>query len=169
MFVLLDVLTVLLLAVIAFLGFKRGFVKTVLSSARLLLAILITYLLGSHVTSWVRSTFMEPSEGGLEELASDALAVVVGYVLTFLLSFVILFVVTWVLGKLLSLPVLKQCDKLLGLLLGLLSGFVAACLFSTIIWVLLKASDDLDIYSQTTLVQFFKELNLFKFVIKTLL
>lgn len=169
MFVLLDVLAILLLAVIAFLGFKRGFVKTVLSSARLLLAILITYLLGSHITAWVRNTFMEPSEGDLEEIASDALAVVVGYVLTFLLSFVILFVITWVLGKLLSLPVLKQCDKLLGFVLGLISGFVAACLFSTIIWVLLKATGDLDIYSRTTLVRFFKELNLFKFVITTLL
>lgn len=169
MFVLLDILVVLLMAAIVFFGFKRGFVKTVLSSARLLLAILITYLLGSHITAWVRNTFMEPSEDGLEELASDALAVVIGYALTFLLSFVILAVATWLICKFLTLPVLKQCDKLLGLVLGLLSGFVAACLFSTIIWVLLKASGDLDTYSRTTLVQFFKELNLFKFVIKTLL
>lgn len=169
MFILLDILVVLLMAVIAFFGFKRGFVKTVLSAVRLLLAILITYLLGPHITSWVRDTFMEPSEGGAEQLASDALSVVVGYALTFLLSFVILAVILWLLEKVLTLPVLKQCNKLLGLLLGLVCGFAAACLFSTLIWVLLKASGELNIYDQTTLLRFFKELNLFKFVIKTLL
>lgn len=169
MFVLLDILMVALFAVVAFLGFKRGFVKTVLSSARLLLAILITYLLGSHISSWVRNTFMEPSESGVENLAADALSVVIGYLLTFLLSFVILAVATWFLGKVLSLPVLKQFDKLLGLVVGLVSGFVVVCLVSTLIWVLLKAMDDLDTYSKTTILKFFKELNLFKFVIKTLI
>lgn len=169
MFVLLDILMVALFAVVAFLGFKRGFVKTVLSSARLLLAILITYLLGSHISSWVRNTFTEPSESGVENLAADALSVVIGYLLTFLLSFVILAVATWFLGKVLSLPVLKQFDKLLGLVVGLVSGFVVVCLVSTLIWVLLKAMDDLDTYSKTTILKFFKELNLFKFVIKTLI
>lgn len=169
MFVLLDILMVALFAVVAFLGFKRGFVKTVLSSARLLLAILITYLLGSHISSWVRNTFMEPSESSVENLAADALSVVIGYLLTFLLSFVILAVATWFLGKVLSLPVLKQFDKLLGLVVGLVSGFVVVCLVSTLIWVLLKAMDDLDTYSKTTILKFFKELNLFKFVIKTLI
>lgn len=169
MFVLLDILTILLFAVIVFLGFKRGFVKTVLSSAHLLLTILITYLLAPPVTSWVRDAFVGSPEGGAEELASKALAVMIGYALTFVLSFVILTVVTWLLCKVLTLPVLKQCDKVLGILLGVLSGFVAVCFVSTMIWVLLKITGDLDTYSKTTLVRFFKELNLFKFVIKTLL
>lgn len=169
MYILLDLLLVLILALFAIHGLRRGFVKTVLSSVRLLIAVLLTYLFAPYVTDFVHEHFLNGSNSRLAELASDAMAVVVGYALTFLVAYLLLTLVIWLIGKVASLPVLKQCDKLLGLLLGLLSGVVVACLVATLLWALTYASGDLDIYEKTTLMKFFKELNIFKFVIETLL
>lgn len=169
MYILLDLLLVVIVALFAIHGLRRGLVKTVLSSVRLLIAVLLAYLFGPYMTDLVHDHFLNDSDGLLAELASEALAVVIGYALTFLVAYLLLTLVIWLIGKLASLPVLKQCDKLLGLLLGLLSGIVVACLAATLLWALTYASGDLDIYEKTTLMKFFKELNIFKFVIETLL
>lgn len=168
MYILLDLLLLVILVLFAIHGLRRGFLKTVLSSVRLLVSVLLAYLFGPHMTDLVQNDLLSDSEGFLAELASDALAVVVGYALTFLVAYLLLTLVIWLIGKVASLPVLKQCDKLLGLLLGLLSGAVVACLVATLLWALTYASGDLDIYEKTTLMKFFKELNIFQFVIKTL-
>lgn len=223
----LDALLIILFGVFVVRGFRKGFFKSVLSSGKVLLAILLTIMLGARVSSWIDRSFVNPpvyekvhtklvdiatasgaqsdefcrnilhqygayvdatsleeqvkaGNESIDQLAerystsishtiSGAISTVAGYLLTFLAALLVLTLLTWLIGKITQLPVLKQCDKLAGLGLGIISGFLAVSLLATILWALLYATDSLYVYDQTYLVRFFKEMNLFQFILDKIL
>lgn len=169
MSVLLDILLVALLAFFGFQGFRKGFFKTLLSAGRTLFAVLLSAWLGSYVADWIRHHFLSQPDGGLSGLAADALSVAIGYLLTFLLAFLLLTIAVVLVGRVMSLPVLKQCDRLLGLLLGLLVGVLAVCLLSKVFWALLYAAGYEAVLDGTVFLRFWKELPLFRMVVDKIL
>ena len=57
---LLDAILIILFAALAVRGFRKGFVKSVLSAGKLLLAILLTVTLGARISDWVDRSFVNP-------------------------------------------------------------------------------------------------------------
>ena len=54
----LDILFVLVAALFIFVGVRRGFIKSLIQSAKLVLTIIITYLCGSPVAAFIREKFV---------------------------------------------------------------------------------------------------------------
>ena len=55
-----DILLIAVFGLLVFIGWKRGFLKAVLSLARLALSVLLTVLLGPAVSGWIDTTFVNP-------------------------------------------------------------------------------------------------------------
>ena len=54
----LDILFVLIAAIFIFVGVKRGFIKSLIQSAKMILTIVITYFLGSSVATFLKDKFI---------------------------------------------------------------------------------------------------------------
>ena len=54
----LDILFVLVAAIFIFVGVKRGFIKSLIQSAKLILTIVITYFLGSSLATFLKDKFI---------------------------------------------------------------------------------------------------------------
>jgi uncharacterized membrane protein required for colicin V production len=55
-----DILLLAVFGLLAFLGWRRGFLKTVFSLGKLVLALILTILLGPSVAAWLDVTFVNP-------------------------------------------------------------------------------------------------------------
>jgi hypothetical protein len=55
-----DILLLGVFGLLAFLGWRRGFLKTVFSLGKLVLALILTILLGPSVAAWLDVTFVNP-------------------------------------------------------------------------------------------------------------
>lgn len=74
-----DILLLAVFGLLVFIGWRRGFIKAVLSLARLVLSFLLTILLGPAVSAWIDSTFVNPPvyetvHKKFSELAAEASA-----------------------------------------------------------------------------------------------
>ena len=56
--IILDILFVLVAAIFIVVGVRRGFIKSLIQSAKLLLTIIATYFLGSHVATFIKDKFI---------------------------------------------------------------------------------------------------------------
>jgi len=178
----LDILFVLIAVIFIAVGAKRGFIKSLIQSAKFLLAILITYFVGpiagqfikdrfvfQPVYDWLNKTgmgaadklpdFLRPAPGTVEEgvlpLAQSISGIIsnlIGYVLVFILAFIVLAIVGWLLTKI--------TDKIAILgtanhVLGGICGTVMGAIVLVVIASIIKFLDVKDvIYSQTVIVEF---------------
>ena len=77
MHIVFDVILVALFAILLIRGYVKGFMKMVLSFGRLILAVIITILLGPTVSAWINEKFINPPifewvHGKISELAGNA-------------------------------------------------------------------------------------------------
>ena len=178
----LDILFVLIAAIFIAVGVKRGFIKSLIQSAKFLLAIVITYFVGpiagqfikdrfvfQPVFDWLNNKgigvaeklpdFLRPAPGTVEEgvlpLAQSISTIasnLIGYVLVFVLAIVLLAILGWLLTKI--------TDKIAILgtanrILGGLFGTVMGAIVLLVAATVIKFLDAKDaIYSQTVIVEF---------------
>ena len=177
-----DILFVLIAVIFIAVGVKRGFIKSLIQSAKFLLALLIAYFVGPMAGQFIKDRIVfqpvynwltDKGVGAVEKLPDflrpDAATVgegvlpfaesvatiisnLVGYVVVFVVSLILLTIVGWLLTKI--------ADKiaLLGTanrILGGLFGTVMGLIVLTIIACIIKFLDAKDvIYSQTVIVEF---------------
>ena len=177
-----DILFVLIAVIFIAVGVKRGFIKSLIQSAKFLLALLIAYFVGPMAGQFIKDRIVfqpvynwltDKGVGAVEKLPDflrpDAATVgegvlpfaesvatiisnLVGYVVVFVVSLILLTIVGWLLTKI--------ADKiaLLGTanrILGGLFGTVMGLIVLTIIACIIKFLDTKDvIYSQTVIVEF---------------
>lgn len=121
-----DILLIALFAFLVFRGWYRGFTRSILGVARLVLTFLITATLGATVGR----TFINNAS---DTPASTVLGVVVGYVLTFAVTYMLLTVGMFLITRLTKLPVVASIDRVLGLALGVVCGAVALVFSATML------------------------------------
>ena len=140
MSVFVDILLAVTFLGIVFVHYRRGFMKSVLLFARMLVSTVITFVLGPQLSEWLVA----------KQSASMAIPMyLISYALLFAVSFVVMTIVAWQVGKLVQLPVLKQCDKILGILLGVITGFVAVSVMAAILYLVLRLADASNVYEQS--------------------
>ncbi len=178
----LDILFVLIAVIFIAVGAKRGFIKSLIQSAKFLLAILITYFVAPAVSGFIKDKFifqpiydwlnkmgtnaveslpkfLQPAEGTVgQEAASVADTVsglisnIIGYVVTFVLALILLTLVAWLLTK------LTDRINFLGTanrVLGGVFGALMGVIVLCVIAVIIKFIDaEQLVYPQTTVVQF---------------
>ena len=179
---LLDILFVLIAAIFIAVGVKRGFIKSLIQSAKFLLAILTTYFVGpiagqfikdrfvfQPVFDWLNKQgigaveklppFLRPDAATVEEgvmpfaqSVSTLVSNLIGYALVFVLAIILLSVLGWLLTKI--------TDKIAILgtanrILGGVFGTVMGAIVLLVIASIIKFLDANDaIYSQTVIVEF---------------
>ena len=154
------VLDIILLAVFGFLtfrGFWRGFVKSALCMGRSVLTLVITILFGGSFAAW------------LSETIGGTFAAVVGYILLFVLVYVGFTVAIFLVGRVTELPIIKQSDKLLGTLLGAVEGLLTASLLATVMYAIVYLIGDMAVYENSVIFKLVHEINVFQFLIDTMI
>ncbi len=171
----LDILFVLIAVIFIAVGVKRGFIKSLIQSAKFLLALVVTYFVGPIVSQFVNDRFISawinkvgvsvaekvlpdallPAADGVlpyTQALSNLISNIIAYVITFVLALILLSVVAWLLTKITDkIALLGTANRILGGLFGTVMG--AIVLF--IIAVIIKFLDAKDvIYSQTVIVEF---------------
>ena len=180
--IVLDILFVLIAAIFIAVGVKRGFIKSLIQSAKFLLAFLITYFIGPIAGQFIKDRFVfqpiynwlnDAGLGAAEKLpeflrpnadtigeevlpfadsVSTIISDLIGYVLVFVLAIVLLSILGWLLTKI--------TDKIAILgtanrILGGLFGTIMGVIVLFIIASIIKFLDANDaIYSQTVIVEF---------------
>ena len=177
-----DILFAIVAAIFIAIGVKRGFIKSLIHSAKLLLAIIITYFVGPFTSKFIYGAFvykpiynwlekfgtnvvdtlpkfLQPKEDviGKEitpvaESVSNVISNVVGYIVTFILAIVLLSVLAWLLSKLAD-----RIDFLgtANRVLGGIFGAVMGFVFLFIIAIIVKTVDvDSVVYGETFIVKF---------------
>lgn len=178
----LDVVFILVAIIFIAVGAKRGFIKSLIQSAKFLLAVAITYFVGPITSGFIKDqfifqpvydwlndvgtsvvdtlpAFLRPEEGVVgEEIypiadsVSGAISNIIGYIVTFILAIVLLTVLAWLLTKL--------TDKitLFGTANRILGGVFGALMGVLVLFVAAAIIKYLDaegtIYPQTYVVQF---------------
>ena len=174
-----DILFVLIAVIFIAVGAKRGFIKSLIQSAKFLLAFIITYFVGPIVSQFVNERFISSwvnkvgvataekiipaafrpdpeaiGEGVLPytQVISNLISNIIAYVVVFVLALVLLTVVAWLLTKITDkIALLGTANRILGGLFGTVMGLVVL----TIIACIIKFLDTKDvIYSQTVIVEF---------------
>ena len=173
--IIVDVLFVLVAAIFIAVGVKRGFIKSLIQSAKFLLALVVTYFVGPIVSQFVNNRFIAPwinnagvsaaekflpkglrpaADGVLPytQALANIISNIIAYVITFVLALVLLTVVAWLLTKITEkIALLGTANRILGGLFGTVMGLIVL----TIIACIIKFLDTKDvIYSQTVIVEF---------------
>ena len=180
--IIVDVLFVLIAGIFIAVGAKRGFIKSLIQSAKFLLAFGITYFVGPMAGQFVKDRFVfqpvynwltDKGVGAAEKLPdflrpdpatvgegvlpfAESVATIisnlVGYVVVFVVSLILLTIVGWLLTKI--------ADKiaLLGVANRILGGVFGAVMGVVVLFIIaciIKFLDAKDaIYSQTVIVEF---------------
>lgn len=180
--VFLDLITVLIIVISAFLGRKRGFIRTFFNLFGTLVAYLAASILSKPIGSWIAKVFLEPSLGMMiaekraPEYAEYSLQMLASYVsapIGKMIAFVLLFVGVYVLLRfavrffdlVAKLPILNFSNRTLGLVAGILWGIVLAVLFSFAVRLFFCAFPDAvanayDVIERTYLIRFFSGLDI---------
>ena len=180
--VFLDIITVLIIVISAFLGRKRGFIRTVFNLFGTLVAYLTASILSKPIGAWIAKVFIAPSFGMMiaekkapqyAEYSLEMLASYVSAPIGMMIAFVLLFVGVYVLLRLAvrffdlvaKLPILNFSNRTLGLVAGLLWGLVLAVLFSFSVRFFFYAfpgavADAYDVIERTYLIRFFSGLDI---------
>ena len=167
--IIVDVLFVLVAAIFIAVGVKRGFIKSLIQSAKFLLALVVTYFVGPIVSQFVNGCFVSgwvekvgASEAAkllpkfarpaVDTLLPKLISNIIGYVITFVLALVLLTIVAWLLTKVTEkIALLGTANRILGGLFGAAMGLIVLFIIASII-KFLDAKDA--IYSQTVIVEF---------------
>ncbi len=182
----LDILFVLIAAIFIVVGVRRGFIKSLIQSAKFLLALVITYFVGPITSAFVKDKFifqpiydwlsdvgtnvvstlpkfLQPDEAAVGEevfpiadSVSGAISNIIGYLVTFVLALVVLAVLGWLLTK------LTDRIDFLGTANRILGGVFGALMGIIVLFVIAIIVKFLDaegaIYSDTFIVKFLGDL-----------
>ena len=177
----LDIVFVLVAILFIVIGAKRGFIKSLIQSAKFVLAVLVTYFVAPTVSGFVKEKFvfqpvfdwlnemgtnaveglpkfLQPAEGTvsqevlpLADSVSTLISNLIAYIVTFALALVLLTLVAWLLTKL--------TDKIafLGVanrILGGVFGAVMGVIILCLVAVIVKFIDaEQLVYPETTIVK----------------
>lgn len=171
----LDILFVLIAVIFIAVGVKRGFIKSLIQSAKFLLALVVTYFVGPIISQFVSDRFISPwindvgvsvaekilpkalrpaADGVLPytQALANLISNIIAYVITFVLALILLSIVAWLLTKLTDkIAFLGTANRILGGLFGAAMGAIVLFIIASIIKYL-DAKDAL--YSQTVIVEF---------------
>ena len=155
-----DLILICFIALFAFIGMKRGFIKTIVGLASTLISLALTLLaypvvsdllhklgVGEAITEIIIGVISKNEQVnlglGIMEKTAEASSVVVVNVISFIAVIILTkFVLTLLIKSLniiTKLPVIKQADALLGMVVGLLSGILISY---TLIGVLAALNDN---------------------------
>lgn len=177
-----DILFGVLAAIFIVVGVNRGFIKSLIHSAKLLLAIVITYFVAPFtskfiynafvfkpVNNWLTDVganvvetlpkFLQPKEDvvgkevtTIAESVSTIISNIAGYIVTFILAIILLSVLAWLLNK------LANRVEFLGTANRVLGGVFGAVmgLFVLFVFAIILKTLDVDgaFYPETVLVKF---------------
>lgn len=177
----LDLVFVLIAVIFIAIGVKRGFIKSLIQSAKFLLAIVVTYFVGPMVSGFIKDKFifqpiydwlteagtnvvstlpkfLQPEEGvvGQEVLPiansiSGVISNVIGYIVTFVLALILLTLVAWLLTA------LTDRINFLGTANRILGGVFGAAMGLVVLFIIAVIIKFLDaegaIYPNTTLIK----------------
>lgn len=102
----------------------------------------------------------------ISEPMASLISTIVGHILLFAVTFILLTVAISIIGKVVSMSPLGALDKLLGAALGLICGALAVCFISAILYTVLSAMGNTDVYENSVVFKFICDLNLFGFIQK---
>ena len=180
--IVLDVLFLIIAAIFIVVGVRRGFIKSLIQSAKFLLAVLITYFVGpitgkfvydkfifQPVYDWLNKMgtnvveklpkFLQPQEGVVGEEVypiADSVATIIsniiGYIVTFILAIILLTILAWLLTK------ISDRINILGTANRVLGGVFGAVMGVVVLFIAAVIVKLLDvegtIYSDTVIVKF---------------
>ena len=109
----------------------RGFVRSMFGALKLIVAVFFTYVATPQVFS-----------------PQDFQTKLVAYLLVFSASYIVLTVIAYLVDRLCSLPLLNALNKLLGFALGIVCAYIALCVASAAIALLLNYAGE-DLFGQT--------------------
>ncbi len=178
----LDAAFVLIAIIFIAVGIKRGFIKSLIQSAKFVLAILVTSIVAPMVSVFVKEKFiyqpifdwlnkvgtsavetlpkfLQPAEGIIgQEVApiadsiSGVISNIIAYLVTFVLALIVLTIVAWLLTK------LAEKFSLLGAANRLLGGVFGAVMGAIVLCVVAGIIKFIDaeqiVYPDTVIVQF---------------
>ncbi len=155
-----DLILICFITLSAFVGMKRGFIKTIVGLASTLISLALTLLaypvvsdllhklgVGEAITEIILSVISKNEQVnlglGIMERTAEASSVVVLNVISFIAVIILTkFVITLLIKSLniiTKLPVIKQANALLGMVVGVLSGILISY---TLIGVLAALNDN---------------------------
>lgn len=142
-----DLILIAFISLCAYSGFKRGFIKSVVSFASMLISLLLTSFLyrpvavllyNTKIGDLARSFSLDVLEGKAGDRmdpviltkTADAMSVMIVNLLSFIAVILVIKITLGIISKSLNLisklPIIKQANSLLGLIIGLISGVLIA-------------------------------------------
>jgi len=177
----LDIVFALIAVIFIVVGVRRGFIKSLIQSAKFLLAIVVTYFVGPLVSGFIKDKFifqpihdwlteagtnvvstlpkfLQPEEGvvGQEVLpiansVSGIISNIIGYIVTFILALILLTVIAWLLTK------ITDRFTFFGTANRILGGVFGAAMGLIVLFIIAIIVKFLDaegtIYPDTTLIK----------------
>lgn len=155
-----DLILICFIAFFAFIGMKRGFIRTIVGLASTLISLVLTLMaypvvsdvlhkigVGEAITKIILGVIIKNEQGnlglGIMEKTAEASSVVVVNVISFIAVIILTkFVLTLLIKSLniiTKLPVIRQANSLLGMVVGVLSGILVSY---TLIGVLAALNDN---------------------------
>ncbi len=145
-----DLVLILVLGLFVFVGYKRGFAKTLVGMVSNLVSVIFGILLVKPVAyliyisplgklfSSMAENFLQGKTGGIPEAgvaaATDAIAMIIASVVSFVLVTIIVKILAIVLANAVNivakLPLIRRANAVLGAVVGAVSGFV--CIYVAI-------------------------------------
>ena len=157
-----QVIDIALVAVLAFLtvrGTLRGFARSLVGFARLVLSFLVTATFGGVLSEWINAAWLH-AEGGLPAIGGSIL----GHVLLFASVYAALSVGVYLIGRIVSLPVIKQCDRLLGACLGGVVGLIAVSCLAVLLHAVLYVTGNIAVYDSSLVLRWVYGLRIFDLI-----
>lgn len=160
-----DIIFVLILLVNAFVGYRKGFIKTVFQLLINIASFIVAYILAKPVSLMFAGTVLPNSP----KEVSAAVAYLIAFVILYIIAHIAIAIAANVLDLISKLPVLNFTNKALGVIMGVILGIVYACIFALVLdyGYPLFAEIAPDVFTATLLdnsfiFQFIHKLNLLK-------
>lgn len=113
MSILFDIITILIFVIFAWIGYKRGFIKTLTLTVSTVLSILVSNFI---------ITLLHISQSGNTPL--------IILIVTFVVIYAVLSLLMKIVNLAAKLPIISTINKILGLACGLIFGFLAVAILS---------------------------------------
>ena len=123
---LVDLLLVAIIIGFTVFGIKRGFIKSLISFFKNIIAFFTALLFSSYFTPWIEKTFFSDSD-------ANTIAPVVSFVAVFIVAIILIMIVGAILDQFAKLPLLRCTNKILGGVLGIAMGVFWAFVVSALV------------------------------------
>ncbi len=181
-----DIIFAALIIVMAYIGAKRGFIRTLMGLSSTLLSLIISMLLYRPVSIFLSTsplkdtvrTYIEKfvSEKGNDlsvfllqnsiEAASQIVIDAISFAAVIILAKIIIGVVGRALNVISKLPVIHQANSLLGLIIGVVSGIIICYIALGVIGAAAEHSQISKAIENSMIVSYFYENNIITEILK---